>query len=454
MSLRERCAAVIAEASELDVAPVEAGVDPEVHAIDEATNAAETAEVAVTIDSELAEARRLEDTAMALEDLTVVEETVTEATPTDLLLVETAARLAAAGSDMTVEEVIPGLEGYAGKKISMENIKQLAANIWAALLNMLRRIWARVEHFYQLFVAGCFGVKRAVERYKAKLAELDSNKKPSEEKITLGYEVNALRRNGKNIKDATDLTLGVTATATMVNFFTDEYLKTVEANYHAITAATGNFKAGAVKESLQAIVEADTGKMWALPNKLGHNPVKHPAFAPGEYYQSDEMPGGYVAVARDAKKGVLATLNSTLKKDDPLAAADAITKSGVQFKRLPDAPNKDTNMEMRIMTAAEMKKVIDLIDAIVTDAANYSKAGKARIMTARDQLIKASDKLANETKSLADKQDEMRYVRAALSFNTYLTQAATQPVTSCLSAAMTVCRNTLIVVRRNMAVYA
>lgn len=82
---------------------------------EEALLVGEAGEDLAQAEAEITEVERVEDLADALEDLAEVADTITEAQPADLAMVETATRAALAGTDVEVEEVIPApgiLQGH------------------------------------------------------------------------------------------------------------------------------------------------------------------------------------------------------------------------------------------------------------------------------------------------------------------------------------------------------
>ena len=95
-----------------------------------------------------AEVGRVEDIVDGLEDLAAVADQIETATPTDVAMVDTAQRLALAGSDVDSEEVTPSLESFVGRTISTEGIKELAWKLWESLKKTLKKIWSKIEGFF------------------------------------------------------------------------------------------------------------------------------------------------------------------------------------------------------------------------------------------------------------------------------------------------------------------
>jgi len=445
MSVRERCAAIVEETSEIYIEPRDETVAIDDVAMDEAAGAAATTELAGEIDRGNDDVRRLEDTAAALEDMTVVEEHIVEARPTDLVLIETAARLATAGSDVTVEEVIPALESYRGKAISMEGIRSVIAGIWNSIVAMLKKLWERIEAFFSAFVSGTAGVARTVATYKKKLAGMGSAHSESA-MVTLGAEASVLMQygktpsSGKSIIDGLRLTAGVVAYA----FGSNGYAERVANSYKAMASEVTKFRESDAVASLDGVCNMFAGdKIFAVPGAVGSDSCSHPSFDRLTYSQSHHLPGEWVWIWPSEVPGLN---GSSLEK------AGEIQQSIVAFTRLPVSDYKGS-ADMRTMSQKELGETLDWVDAIIRDSHRYVTAGKNQMSAARAQLQGATDKLTKSVKETPTNGEAMRHIRAVMRFNSYMTALATKPTTSLLSTSVTICRNALIVTRRNMAVY-
>lgn len=106
----------------------------------------------VEVETDLADGERATEVVAGLENIEMIASDITEATPVDIALINTAADMATAGTDIQGEEILPAMESYTGGKISLEAIGESASRIWASVQAILKRIWENIESFfYKLF---------------------------------------------------------------------------------------------------------------------------------------------------------------------------------------------------------------------------------------------------------------------------------------------------------------
>ncbi len=449
--MREAVANVLAEIEEIHPEVVDVEDAAEV-AVDDGLTQHEITEEVVAVDTELQEVRRMEDTALALEDMAIVEDHITEASPTDLLLIETATRLAAAGSDIEVEEVIPGLESYIGNKPSLEGIKQLASTIWNAIVNFCRKIWSRVLHFFNLMITSLFGVKRALTKQKEKIAALKAagaKIKDDHKKLVLGREGAYIACGDKGPNSMSGVLADAKVFGDAVEWLTGEYTKHIIAAYGDVGAALSAFDSSNMSKSLAKVARsAVEAGIYKYPSHFGNEKVTHPSYSDRTFKQSNKLPGNYVFIA---SKGADKVSMLDLEKQ-PAVVADEVAHWTVVLKKLH--MEVDTSGEFATADLASLEKLNTLCDAIITHAKVYAENGKANMETARRNMEKATDTLVSKTKDDKIEPGDATMLKAAIRFNVMLTEAASQPITTGIAAANTLVRNYIILTRRNLAAYA
>ena len=100
------------------------------------------------INSTEGEIERAMDTADSLEDLAAVVDTVDEATPTEVALVQVAGDMAVAGTDAISEDVVPVTEAYIGRRIATEGIVEQIKQLWASIKKFVKDMWAKVTTWF------------------------------------------------------------------------------------------------------------------------------------------------------------------------------------------------------------------------------------------------------------------------------------------------------------------
>lgn len=85
----------------------------------------------------------------ALESVANFFEANDETSDVDLALTDIIMDLATAQTDITSEELVPGLENYVGKSVSTENIRESIAKYYAAFVEFLKKVWNHLLTFYK-----------------------------------------------------------------------------------------------------------------------------------------------------------------------------------------------------------------------------------------------------------------------------------------------------------------
>lgn len=173
----------------------------------------ETTELQGEVTNDLATVERLEQSAAGLEDIAAINEgAVAEATDGELALTEVAADLATVGTDIEgAEEMVPALESYKGKRISMEGIKDTAKQIWAAIKAFMKKIWEKIVAFWRRITDQVPGVVKAAKKLQAR-AEATRGKtlKEKGDKTSISSsEGRALVIDDKKATGFADLTKGL-----------------------------------------------------------------------------------------------------------------------------------------------------------------------------------------------------------------------------------------------------
>ena len=146
--------------------------------------------------TDLGDTKRLVDMHAALEELQLIAERITETTPREALLVDTAVRAAVAGTDIQSTEVLPGLENFVGTRMSLEGLGSFIKSIWDAIAGFIKKIWAGIAGFFTKLA----GKSARTERKAATLlkqAEAKITAKPKQSTVTLGSGIRYLSFGGK-----------------------------------------------------------------------------------------------------------------------------------------------------------------------------------------------------------------------------------------------------------------
>ena len=126
------------------------------------------------INSTEGEIERAMDTADSLEDLAAVVDTVDEATPTEVALVQVAGDMAVAGTDAISEDVVPVTEAYIGRRIATEGIVEQIKQLWASIKKFVKDMWAKVTTWFNKVFGTLPTLRRQLDDLRKRLDVVQS----------------------------------------------------------------------------------------------------------------------------------------------------------------------------------------------------------------------------------------------------------------------------------------
>lgn len=111
-----------------------------------------------------AELDRASDLAVSLEDIaTVLEQSESPLTSSETALVQIAGDLAAAGTDVEPETIIPSLESVSDKSSTISNIHTRVKQIIAALLAFIKNVLKKLKNFATMMAELYFNVDKRID---------------------------------------------------------------------------------------------------------------------------------------------------------------------------------------------------------------------------------------------------------------------------------------------------
>lgn len=407
----------------------------------------EAAEDLAQAETEISEVERVEDLADALEDLAEVAETIEEATPTDLAMVETAARAALAGSDVEVEEVLPALESYAGTRISVETIRDTARRLWDNIVEMLKKVWEKVEGFFYKMVGTIPRLRKAAEALKDR-AEATVGKTVEEQKTKLGGEAGTLSLDGKAPKGAADVLSALGAVKDQGQAVFGKYATTLAKAGENMASAISDFDIEKAEESLLKVCNAATGVGISEIAKLCKAvSTSDTRWRSGEASMAPALPGGKSIIFVSGK----------LSKEEALAYAEGMRRTYAEVVQT-SAKKQDAvrSAELSTMSTGDAIAVAEQVLAICDQIEEYQRGKGAKdIAKARDKMKEAG---AKATKSMEKSRKDagaapIAQYKAAINFNVAYGRWATTPMGSLASISLAACRAAIVVANKSLSNY-
>lgn len=411
--------------------------------LDEANTAA------VEADQELAEAERIIEVSNALEDLAVIADEIQEATPAETALVEIAGDMAVAGTDVSPEEIVPAMEGYVGRKIATEGIRETAASIWQSIQNYLKQVWEKIETFFYRILGTIPRLRRNLAALEAKVDETVG--KTVEGNVKLHTGIAHISVAHEPAKNEADLSKGLSDLTAAAKYTFGPYVDAVTKSGEAIAKIIGGFEAAKAGETVSA----------ARATLKTMRPANPPGASGGD---KGRFPGFVAAVGTPLFGNIsLAAKHFVDNSDDKsdLGALDRYRNSRTELIPTSDkVPTGATKAEIELtpLSTSGAKKLIKDIESLLDVMEDYKRGPKGKALDKTAKSIEDASSKAAKALATANAEGEAARVlgaqfRALANFNTSYARWAQTPAVPMMSHCLTTIKTLMVVIQKSMAAY-
>lgn len=413
-------------------------------------------EAAAFVNSELAETDRVLEITDALEELACVASAVKNASDTELRLMEIAGDMAAAGSDVPPERIVPAMESYLGTAISVEGIKETAKTIWENIQKFLKKIWENIQKFFTSIFSGLPYLYQAIDRLEKKVKTLSGDVK--EKTITLTVGLSNLCVGGKSITNDKDILTAASKLNVASQWTFGSYSDSIVKRGEVIAKALHDFDVSKYEECSEQLRNSlhDARSVNALPGAGQPNSTRYPGFTSTA---GTSLPGNVHLTCKyfEANKdvSVIGTLDRYRNSLCELTPEVSTT-----------VPEK---IEFETLSLAAAEQLLKQLKEMITSVNTFKTGGKLQAIEGMQKTIEAASEKAqnhfsvqkeifgNEhniavvlTGGRVNPHEIMNHYRAVLNFNQAYarwTQTPAIPMTrhvvSVVKAMMTVVQKSL-----------
>lgn len=431
------------EGHALDLAQGNLSLEEEQVMLDEA--AADQAEAT----QDLAEAERIIEVSDALEDLAVVADSVEEATPAEAALVEIAGDMAVAGTDVAPEEVVPAMEGYVGRRIATEGIRETAAAIWKSIQDFLKKIWEKIKNFFYKLFGTIPALRRRLKALSKRAEEASGKSLGDTKKVKLTSGLSSLSIAGKVPKNSSELNKGIKSLGDAVGYVFGTMMGKVAEKGEKIATIISDFDPAKAEASVVEMNKALEGASGSIPGASGSNTTRFPGFST----QIGESLFGDVSLAY---KGYIDGKDA----GTPLGALDRIRRGGTDLISTSEkTPNLPSEVEFAPLSPAEVDAIVSDLEKILDKMEDYQRGAKSKaVEKAKSDIEKASAKATKAFDSLDKSEDAgekaaVPYYRGLLNMNAAYARWAQSPAMPLSSRALTSIKAVMTVCEKSLALY-
>lgn len=422
---------------------------------DEEVAQAEAQELAAEIPADLNDAERSIDVAESLDSVADIADNIESPQATDVALIQTAADLAVAGSDVPPEEVIPvageALESAIGHRIATESIRETALAIYERLKAFVKRIWEKIESFWHKYFGTLPRLKRKIEAMQGKINSVTGRKLDSDGKsFELTSGLKALSVDYKVVKNGAEL-------KTALEFLTKAVVQGTEFNTrHA--AKLGRDIADLLNDMDDKNVREKAEAIYKLAPKSGKpelckNDVSSSYGSGLSAHESDSMLGS-VKLLYKTDKLTLSDRKSMLGRLEQLRRTGlSLVPAGAHDKEVNEVTFTTLNI-------GDAETILGLIGTLVQKMEDYERgAAFKEIKKSREALDKAAQRAASRLgKIKAGAEDgptdeDIAIFRSCANLNVSYTSWTSGTAVALSSRVVTTANAVLAIVARSMAQY-
>lgn len=422
-------------------------MDSEELAIEMGENEPEVASIETDID----DAAVLEEKAVALEELAETADGVTEATPSEVELVDLAANLAVAGTteELEVFEAAEGeqvsVETFVGRRISTEGMKEMAKSFWEAIKALVARIWEKILGFWRRITDQ---VPALVKKAKALAQRAEDARgkalKEKGDKTKLGAEGRLLVVNDAAAKNAGDVLGGLKALGEVADTFLTKHAQRVQTGADAVAGKLAKFDLEKAEESLASI------------NATGKLVMAKAEFSKMTAVTGDSRFGKDLKVLRSTylpgNKAVFAQTLDGAADGSALGASQHIRSSGVSVMTCSEKPKEIKDFEVATFSPGDVDQIVDQIVALCEKVKAFNTKHLRGLETASGKVKKAGGDIASK---IDDKTSIMatKCYNSAAQYHTAFAKWSSSPFTQLTSLILASCNAAIVASNKSLSQY-
>ncbi len=408
----------------------------------------EAADTGAQIDGDLNEVERVIEVASGLEDLAVVADTIEEATPQQLALVQVAGDLAVAGTDVTSDDLLPSLESYKGGKISMEGLREIAQTVWQNIIQFLAKIWAQIEQFYHLLFSTIASTRARLNALKERNKAAVS-KKSEVKGIIVNVGVAAICVDYKPVTKESELLAALKNWDTAAEYTFNKHLDGVIAVADVVVKSLANFDPSkAVETATQA--KDDIAKVFSQQGK-----------PPGVKGLDGKRFPGFTTSTGQALLGNVSLLVKAFNSQEGasvLGSLERFRQSGTELGATKAEGDKlPAEVTFETLSNGAIDKVIAECEAILKTAESYKTGSRsAQVKKTREALKAAGEKATAAMKKFPTEQNIdsiTAHYKALVNFNKSFVSWVKNPAGDMLRSSLTTVRAAMMLCSKSLDTY-
>jgi hypothetical protein len=414
---------------------------------------ADAAQDATEVEATLADTNEGIDKVDALEDLAVIADGIDTPSDTEMALIANTENALTIGENMPEGTLIPEVagiatEGFVGRKISTESIREKAATIWENIQKFLKQVWEKIESFFYRLFGTIPSLRKNVAAMEKRI-EAESNKRLEDKKFKVHTGVAMLSVNYVPCKNEADLKTSLNQFDGMVK---EVYTTIVDNSVKmgdTIATALSNFDPATASDSLVKLNDKIEGY-------LGQK-----AFTVDGGVNKSRFPGYESRFSKPMLGNIALCLKTPETKNTESAAAHAtyLRNSGVFVVSSSETTKEGPkDFEMSTLSHSSMRDMLSTCGNMLDVLEEYKRGKRTKDLEKTNRELKAAGGKAAtkiESSKTGDEADRgaIDTYRSMANYNHAFAHWVSQPAMPIYSQTLSVVRAILVVCQKSCACY-
>jgi hypothetical protein len=425
---------------------------------------AEASDLMRSVSDNMYEANRVSEVSQSLLDMTVVAQGIKEATPTELALMETVGDMACAGTDVPPEVIVPQLESYLGKQISVEGIKTSAKAMVVTIQKIVNKIWEAIKQFFRHVYSKMFPniakraeiVKKDVEEVKHTAKKLREGAKVSVDSAYMQFVI-----DNKFCKTESEILSALDKTETAAEYVFRYYAKAVIQRGEAIINTISRIDDSKVEQQMVDFTKVMT--KIPFPDIPSASQRDKPGGVASDYIkQSVSMLGNLTlnALVIDSEIALFGKLTPEVYSQARDGAelevkhnAYALAIIGGEHVELVDSfPNESSShreSEIEALSIQAMEKINAKMMDLMMMAENFEKTHYQAMIHQQEAIDTVTARLSNKPST----DDIIDSFRVLANYNRFYAHWVESPAMKMIRSITQITRAMTFITERSLALY-
>lgn len=390
---------------------------------------------ATSASSDIADGVRLLELTDAIEDMAVIADQMDGELPTTRALIETASRMAVAGTDVEPTEIVPAMECYHGR-VAVEGLRAQAEAIWKKVKHSMAGIWDKLDRL----IANIVGVYFNVSQYATQTSkELNEALDPAPTNETYKCRQTFFMADAHHaFTSYDDIRNGLMDVHATLKWVLEDYAMNLLAVGDSLTKCMKDFSTDK-GELVYSEIETQMRKSISFPGMKKDHEMRN---RQGEAYVGEFLPGGVsmVAMVYNAGNDISSRVAALGQHKIELVHS---TISGYVAPR---------EVVMKTMVLTEMNTLLGMVDEIAETAERFCKGSfPKRLKAIRHEVDLATTSLYDVN---VQSEEDRALVKALKTLAMTFPKWVESPIASVLVYASNFCNAVISTVQQSGEQYA